>query len=167
MTRGAAGPRAGSGSGLRVGFGLGVGLALAGAAAAVAGIRCRYVVVTVEGASMAPTLASGDRVLVRRTGPAGIRTGRLVVTRPPAGERWSRMRRSGWLIKRVAAAAGEPVPRDAAPALRDGPEEYVPDGRVVLLGDNPAESLDSRFWGYFRADYVVGVVVRRLPSDLH
>ncbi|MFD7325751.1 S26 family signal peptidase [Streptomyces sp. NPDC059875] len=136
------------------------------AVATVAGIRLRYVVVTVEGASMAPTLASGDRVLVRRTGPAGIRTGRLVVTRPPTDERWARGRRSGWLVKRVAAAAGEPVPRDAAPALRTRPEEQVPDGRVVLLGDNPAESLDSRFWGYFRADHVVGVVVRRFPSDL-
>ncbi|MBG0857418.1 S26 family signal peptidase [Streptomyces spinoverrucosus] len=139
-----------------------IGLGLAGVAV-VALIRRTCVVVTVEGTSMIPTFHPGDRVLVRRVGPAGVSAGRLVVTEPPAEGRWDTRRRSGWLIKRVAAVPGDPVPREGAPALRSRPEERVPDGRLVLLGDNPAESLDSRFHGYFRADRIVGVVIRQLP----
>ncbi|MFF1275856.1 S26 family signal peptidase [Streptomyces marokkonensis] len=126
--------------------------------------RSRYLVVTVEGASMAPTLLHGERVLVRRVRAARIRTGRIVVTERPTGGRWDRMRLPPRLIKRVAAAPGEPLPRAGAPALRDLPEDRVPQGRVVLVGDNPAESLDSRFCGYVRTDQVFGVVVRVLPG---
>jgi signal peptidase I len=125
-------------------------------------------VVTVVGSSMAPTLADGDRVLVHRTRLAAIDVGQLVVAEPPAGGRWGAIRPSRWLIKRAAAVPGDPVPRDGAPALRDLPEERVPRGRIVLLGDNPEESLDSRFCGYFRDEQVVGVVVRRLPrAEIH
>ncbi|MFE7543326.1 S26 family signal peptidase [Streptomyces platensis] len=130
---------------------------------AVALIRSRYLVVTVEGSSMVPTLADGDRVLVHRTPLAAISAGRLVVTEPPTGGRWGAIRPSRWLIKRAAAVPGDPVPRDGAPALRDLPEKRVPQGRIVLLGDNPEESLDSRFCGYFRDEQIVGVVIRRLP----
>ncbi|MFF1489643.1 S26 family signal peptidase [Streptomyces sp. NPDC058319] len=129
----------------------------------VALIRSRYLVVTVEGSSMVPALADGDRVLVHRVRLAAIAAGRLVVTRPPAGGRWGAVSPSRWMIKRAAAVPGDPVPRDGAPALRDLPEERVPRGRIVLLGDNPEESLDSRFCGYFRAEQIIGVVVRRLP----
>ncbi|MGW8556695.1 S26 family signal peptidase [Streptomyces tubercidicus] len=130
---------------------------------AVALIRSRYLVVTVEGSSMVPTLADGDRVLVRRTPLAAISAGQLVVTEPPTDRRWGATRPSRWLIKRAAAVPGDPVPRDSAPALRDLPEKRVPQGRVVLLGDNPEESLDSRFCGYFRDEQIIGVVIRRLP----
>ncbi|WP_018353344.1 S26 family signal peptidase [Longispora albida] len=131
------------------------------ALAAVVAVRRRYVVVTVDGLSMAPTVRPGDRVLVRRCGPAGASAGRLAVTEPPAGTRWDHARRPGLLIKRVAAAPGDPVPR--VRALRDRPEPRVPEGRIVLLGDNPDESLDSRSWGYFHTDRIVGVVVRQFP----
>jgi signal peptidase I len=126
-------------------------------------VRRRYLVVTVEGISMMPTLADGDRVLVRRTRPDRIGVGRLVVTEPPTGGRWDAMRLPEWLIKRVAAVPGDLLPRETVPALRDLLEERVPDGQVVLLGDNPAESLDSRFCGYFRYEGIAGVVVRPLP----
>ncbi|MDN3260757.1 S26 family signal peptidase [Streptomyces sp. CSDS2] len=122
--------------------------------------RRRYVVVTVVGVSMLPTLAEGDRVLVRRSALARVRTGDLVVSRPPAGERWARL--PAWLIKRAVAVPGDPLPGHVALAVPEGPGARVPPGRVVLLGDNPAESLDSRFCGYFREHQIVGIVVRRL-----
>lgn len=128
--------------------------------------RQRYVVVTVVGASMLPTLAAGDRVLVRRSALARVRTDDLVVSRPPAGGRWDTMTLPTWLIKRAVAVPGDPLPVQVVPAVPDGTGARVPPGRVVLLGDNPGESLDSRFCGYFRESQIVGVVVRRLaPTD--
>lgn len=140
---------------------LGAGCALALAAALV---RRRYVVVTVEGASMMPTLADGDRVVVRRTRLAAVRTGQLVVSGPPSGARWSRAPLPAWLVKRAVAVPGDRVPKEAGPALVNLAEDRVPEGRLVLLGDNPARSLDSRHCGYFGADQLLGVVVRRLPG---
>lgn len=139
---------------------LGAGCAVAGA---VALVRRRYVVVTVEGESMTPTLADGDRVVVRRTRLAAVRSGQLVVSGPPAGERWDRLPMPAWLIKRAVAVPGDRVPKDVGPALRALAEERVPDGRLVLLGDNPRRSLDSRQCGYFTSGQLLGVVVRRLP----
>ena len=63
-----------------------------------------------------------------------------------------------WLIKRVAALPGDPVPRDGVPALRSVTEERVPPGQVVLLGDNRRCSVDSRQLGYFPLECILGVV---------
>ncbi|MFG3013866.1 S26 family signal peptidase [Streptomyces cinerochromogenes] len=124
--------------------------------------RQRYVVVTVAGVSMLPTLAAGDRVLIRRCALARVRAGDLVVSRPPAGGRWDAMTLPTWLIKRAVAVPGDPVPGHVVLDVPEKPGAPVPPGRVVLLGDNPAESLDSRFCGYFRENQIAGVVVRRL-----
>jgi signal peptidase I len=35
---------------------------------------------------------------------------------------------------------------------------------LVLLGDNPAASFDSRQAGFFPAERLLGAVVRRLPG---
>ncbi|MFD5387902.1 S26 family signal peptidase [Streptomyces sp. NPDC127074] len=138
---------------------------LAGWVLAVMLIRRRYLVVVVQGASMTPTLSDGDRVLVRRCPLVQVHTRQLVVTGRPTGKRWEGMRMAEWVIKRAAAVPGDLVPKEGAPALRDLPEHRVPEGRIVLLGDNPADSLDSRFCGYFRSEQIVGVVVRTLPPD--
>ncbi|MBL1082293.1 S26 family signal peptidase [Streptomyces actinomycinicus] len=134
-------------------------------ATAVALLRRRYVVVTVEGESMTPTLVAGDRVVVRRTGLAAVRSGQLVVAGPPTGERWDRLPLPEWLIKRAVAVPGDRVPKDAGPALGAPDGERVPDGRLVLLGDNPNRSLDSRHLGYFASGQLLGVVVRRIPRS--
>lgn len=128
-------------------------VALAAVLLAVA--RRVLLVVTVHGASMYPALAPGDRVLVLRAGPPARRPrrGRVVVLRadrvPGAGP-------GGLLVKRVAARAGDPVPPGAG-------EGVVPDGRLVVLGDNPEVSTDSRVWGPVPAASVVGVTIGRLP----
>ena len=87
--------------------------------------------VMVEGRSMEPTLGPGDRLLVLRA--PRIRAGDLVAARDPrAGGRV--------LVKRVSAV------------LEHG---------VVLRGDNPEASTDSRVFGAVPTRAVLGRVVRR------
>jgi signal peptidase I len=146
---------------------IGLGLGIGGAAVVVFGavllwVRRRLAVVTVQGVSMMPALREGERVLVRRTPGAAVRTGQLVVFQRA---RWSPAHGADarWLIKRVAAAAGEPVPADVRAAVGDH-DDQVPSGFLVVLGDNAAHSSDSRQWGYIRADQVLGVVRRSVGS---
>ncbi|MEU1836814.1 S26 family signal peptidase [Micromonospora chersina] len=131
-------------------------------------LRRRYVTVTVDGESMLPTYRPGERLLVRRVAAESLRSGQVVVLSgfghrrpagPPAPEPAGGPR---WIIKRVAAAPGDPIPRDTVAALRGAPGTRVPDGRVVVLGDNPPRSLDSRQAGYLTTDRLLGVVLRRL-----
>ncbi|MEU0572558.1 signal peptidase I [Nonomuraea sp. NPDC005983] len=139
---------------------------LAGVVVAVAAgallARRRYVVVTVEGTSMAPTLDDGDRVLVRRRRIDQVGRGDVVVLEPPPdpsgrilpGPPGADGRR--WNIKRAIALPGDPVPPDVG---ADGAR--VPAGALVVYGDN-ADSLDSRQRGFFPADQLLGVALRRL-----
>jgi signal peptidase I len=125
-------------------------VAVAGlAVSAVAGVwrlRDRHLVVTVRGLSMTPTFEPGDRLLVRRVEPRGVHTGQVVVVdlphhlRPmPPGITPEESLRQRRVIKRVAAVAGEPVPDGV-----DAGAGPVPAGHLVLLGDNPLASGDSR-----------------------
>lgn len=130
----------------------------------------RYAVVDVRGASMEPTLRHGDRVLVRRVRDGGVRAGDIVVIERFAPDDQPRYRRPGrsqrrvWVVKRAAAVAGDPVPGSVAHAAGVAPGTAVPAGRLVVLGDNPAHSTDSRVWGYLPADRLLGVVRRRLGA---
>lgn len=136
-------------------------------------LRRRFVAVTVRGTSMWPAYDDGDRILVRRDlAPA---LGRVVVVeRPTVGARWSTepvpaaaraavISGREWLIKRVAATPGDPVPRERVPSLAQVPDDRVPPGQLVLLGDNARASFDSRLVGYFPAERVLGAVLRTLP----
>lgn len=130
---------------------------------AVLWLRRTYAVVTVDGASMQPTFETGDRVLVRRTPVDAIRRNDVVVIGRGTEHLAEGVIRV-WLIKRAVAVPGDPVPRDQVVALRDVPHPAVPPGKIVLLGDNSEASYDSRVSGYFAADSVLGVVVRRLSE---
>ncbi|GAA2274988.1 S26 family signal peptidase [Nonomuraea roseoviolacea subsp. roseoviolacea] len=133
------------------------------AAAAVSRRRGGTVVLTVSGASMEPTLRAGDRVRVRRSPGAVPQRGDVVVVEEPGPCRPGEGRDGAmarWVVKRVAAVAGDPEP-PYLPAWDRQPSGLVPRGRLVLLGDNPAGSRDSRHYGTVRADQVLGVVVRR------
>jgi len=147
------------------------GVAVAGLAALgllVIGLRRQIAVVTVEGDSMWPALAPGDRVIVHRGGTRRLRRGQVVVVEQPGTDgRWPGARggppgRRLWAIKRVAALPGDPRPRSCPPATPDSPEHLVPPGKLVLLGDNPEWSHDSRQLGYFPVERLLGVVVRQL-----
>jgi signal peptidase I len=122
-------------------------------AVALAVLRTRLVRVTVHGDSMAPALRSGERVLVRRARAATLRRGDLVVFRAP------RDPARAWMIKRVLAAPGDPVPRADVPNLWRYSDAVVPADRLVVLGDNPSVSYDSRQFGYVDAGTVLGRVV--------
>ena len=155
-------------------------LLLAGCAAAAA--RHRFVVVTVRGQSMLPTFADGQRLLVRRCAPAAVAVGDVVVfadSRDADRDRLAAERErlvaagvpalppppwrgSEWLVKRVAAVPGDPVPRATVPALAGVDHDVVPAGALVVLGDNAAGSDDSRRYGYVPANRLVGTVLRRL-----
>lgn len=123
--------------------------ALAAAAGAVLLLRRRFVAVRVEGPSMEPTLRTGDLVLVRRIPLDRVRRGQVVVVARPAAPGHPR-----WLVKRVFAIPGDPVPRAGR----------VPPGSLFVLGDNPDRSYDSRQFGYFGADALIGAVVRRMSA---
>ncbi|MEV4583167.1 S26 family signal peptidase [Nonomuraea jabiensis] len=144
-------------------------LAVVGVALAVGRLRRRYLVVTVQGESMLPAYRPGERVLVRRTPPGSLRAGQVVVlsgfaqARPGERPRGPQMG-PRWIIKRVVAVPGDPIPRDAVPALRAEPGTRVPGGRLVVLGDNPDHSLDSRQSGYLTADRLFGVVLRKIDQ---
>ena len=85
---------------------------------------------------MQPTLEPGDRVLVRRLGQKPKpSTGSVVVIWHP---QQSKLR----LIKRV---------------------KRVEETGIWLLGDNPAESTDSRQLGVVPMKLLIGEVVNRLP----
>ena len=87
----------------------------------------------IEGESMWPTLDEGNTVLVKRT--RTFREGDIVLAKHP-------YKSSVKIVKRVA--------------------EILPDGALILKGDNPVESTDSRSFGSILKSDVVGRVVCRL-----
>lgn len=125
--------------------------------------------------SMSPTLETGDRVLVNKLSydAHGLRRGDVVVFERPenlaAGPDDPKD-----LIKRVIGLPGEEVStRDGRvyvdgrlleePYLPDGTMTYgmeqaveVPDGKVLVLGDNRGDSTDGRVFGPVPAEAIVG-----------
>jgi signal peptidase I len=120
-------------------------------------VRRRLVLVAVTGRSMEPTLWPGDRVLVRRVAGRSVRPGHLAVLRWPVRADEPPVPGRDWMVKRVVAVAGDPVPGRAG--------QRVPPGSLVVLGDNPAVSHDSRQLGYLDDDLLLGVVVHRFGSS--
>ena len=93
--------------------------------------------VRVDGWSMAPGLVPGDRLVV-------VRTGRL---------------RPGHI------AVGED-PREPGRALIKRVDAVEPDGRLILLGDNPPAGTDSRTFGPVAPEKLWGrAVYRYAPSN--
>lgn len=86
----------------------------------------------VEGDSMLPGLQNGDAVLV--SAKAAVKPGDIVVAQHP-------FKRSVRVVKRV---------------------ESIDGGRCTLVGDNPAESSDSRQFGSVKLSDVIGKAVARL-----
>ncbi|WP_223167719.1 signal peptidase I [Nonomuraea sp. SYSU D8015] len=146
--------------------GVGVGVLGAAAFAGLRHVRRTYFVVTVSGRSMEPTLLEGDRVLARRVPVSAVRAGRVVVFGSATADRW--------IVKRAVALPGDPVPRGKGLDLPPSTGDIVPSGQMVVLGDNPAESTDSRNFGFLSTEWLQGVAIRRIgatagdqPLDLH
>ncbi|MDT0441086.1 signal peptidase I [Streptomyces johnsoniae] len=143
-----------------------LGRALSGAAVAVGCVlllggfvlaAVLYQPYTVPTSSMAPSVTSGDRVLAQRIDGGDVRRGDVVVFRDTSfGE--------SLMIKRVVGIGGDTVACcdergrltvDGEPvderyldeeygAAPSGFEAEVPEGELFLLGDDRADSLDSR-----------------------
>ncbi len=110
------------------------------------------VIVTVRGTSMEPSLLPGDRVLVlRRWAARRLRRGDVVVARAslPPGERL--------LIKRVGALGGDR-------AISQDKELILADREVFLVGDHQEASFDSRQYGAFQIDGVIGRSIHHFPA---
>lgn len=139
----------------------------------------RLALVRVAGRSMEPTLADGDRLLAwRRSRP--LRVGDIVVLEAPypvgvvphlaGGEftppPWSAPSPARgdldrrWIVKRVVALPADVVPVEAAGYLAAG--AVVPPGHLVVAGDNPDQSYDSRQVGFVPVERVLGLVIRTL-----
>ncbi|MCP9208968.1 S26 family signal peptidase [Streptomyces sp. NEAU-Y11] len=134
---------------------LGAGLLAAGAGAA---LRRKLMLIRVTGNSMAPMFTDSSRLLVRTS--RRIRSNDVIVFRNPLGAADPELR---WLVKRVAALPGEPVPADVLEKVGARPGAPVPAGRIVVRGD-ARRTLDSRHFGYVPAGAVLGVVVARLSA---
>ena len=145
---------------------------LAAAAQAAAG----EAVYRVRGTSMAPTLAPGDRVVVQEAAPETLHRGDLTVI--------AFRRRPAPLVKRAVALPGDrlavaagrlrvngadagPLDPQRAAATLAQLDRYgwvVPPATLLVLGDNSANSRDSRRLGLIPFVRVKGKVVRVIPQ---
>ncbi|RYZ40023.1 MAG: S26 family signal peptidase [Myxococcaceae bacterium] len=121
--------------------------------------RSRWIVVAVQGNSMSPTLRDGQRIVVRRLDrPDGYARSDVVVFLMPAAQRATLGEEAlPYLVKRVAAVAGDPVPDWAWEALGADGQTRVPLGKVVVSGDNVI-SQDSRQLGYIDERSIIAIV---------
>ncbi|MEU7097338.1 S24/S26 family peptidase [Streptomyces longwoodensis] len=125
---------------------------------------CPFMVCTIKGTSMYPTLSDGDRILVARL-PFTAAPGRIALIESPdpvhgwalAGQVKPGVLKPRLYVKRVIAQEGDHVPR-GFPSITD---KFVPDGMLILRGDHPA-SEDSKQWGYYPSSAVLGVMLTRL-----
>ncbi|MER7213459.1 S26 family signal peptidase [Streptosporangium sp. NPDC020072] len=143
---------------------------LAASAVLLARLRRRWVLVTVSGTSMTPTLQPGDRLLVRRCRITGLKVGDIVVLEPPRPVHPRGVvvvaparPRTRWKVKRVVALPGDRIPVSAR-AASDG-RETVPENSLIVFGD-AGESHDSRQVGLYSGDRILGVAVRRRAGRL-
>jgi signal peptidase I len=123
-------------------------------------LRRRYLVIRAIGFSMVPALYPGDRLLVRRAGLPGLRAGTIVVLRDWRGGRPGDV--ITWLVKRLAAVPGDPVPEAARAAC--GNAAVVPPGMVIVLSEN-SSGTDSRQRGFASAGQLIGYVISPLSRS--
>lgn len=120
----------------------------------VALVRRSFLRITVAGRSMEPTLVHGDKAMVRRVPGRRVRVGDVVVFKPPSPIE------PAWTVKRVSAVSGDVLPSEYVEREWTRDETRVPSDSLLVLGDNPASSYDSRHYGYISTDTVYGVVHR-------
>ena len=122
---------------------------------------------TIPSSSMAPTLQAGDHIVVTPYRARGPERGDVIVFRSPIPGH-------GLVVKRVIALPGDLVEGDGGQVRISGhplEERYalppttasaaiapqvVPSGCLFVMGDNRAESFDSRHWGILPSANVLG-----------
>jgi signal peptidase I len=125
-------------------------------------VRSVVRVYAVPSASMSPALLPGDRIVVTRYLSDSPARGDVVVFRQPGADSVT--------VKRVIALPGDlvdtasgrvriggkPLPEPYASVTAEIPAQIVPADHVFVLGDNRAESLDSRAWGPLPERLILG-----------
>jgi signal peptidase I len=130
--------------------------------------------------SMLPTLQLQDRILVEKLRPRlqqPLPNGTIVVFHAPPVLVEAGYDPKAALIKRVVGQPGDAVEVRGGELLRNGtavaepwrqePIDYsfgpltVPEGNVLVLGDNRNASLDSHIWGPLPHQEVIGTAVFR------
>ncbi|MFI7633498.1 S26 family signal peptidase [Nonomuraea sp. NPDC049400] len=137
-------------------------------------VRSRYLAIAIHGTSMIPALQDGDRILVRRGAVEKVRRGDVVVFAVTTGLMLSMdapppTSKAGvpdflpsaprLMAKRAVAIPGDTIPKEVVHAC--GNADVVPPGKIVVLGENPSASTDSRHYGFVSAEEVVGVAIRK------
>ena len=144
----------------------------------------------IPSSSMVPTLAVYDRILVQKAffNWHDVREGDIVVfTHPPLDQCGGVP--AGDLVKRVIALPGQTIYSSGNSIYIDGrllAEPYlpaydplgppiasrqhpyrVPSGEFYVLGDNRADSCDSRYWGPIQGSSIVGRAILVIWHDHH
>ena len=144
----------------------------------------------IPSASMVPTLSVYDRLLVQKAFFSwhDVREGTIVVfTHPPLDQCPGDP--DGDLIKRVIALPGQtiyssgnsiyinghllaepylPAHDPLGPPIASRQHPYrVPPGEFYVLGDNRADSCDSRYWGPIQGSSIVGKAIVIIWHDSH
>ena len=143
----------------------------------------------IPSSSMVPTLGVHDRIVVRKAffSWRDVREGEIVVFSHPPRDHCPGPR--GDLVKRVIARHGQTIyssgnsiyvngrllaepylPRydPLGPQIASRQHPYrVPPGEFYVLGDNRADSCDSRYWGPVTGSSIIGKVVLTFWHDGH
>jgi signal peptidase I len=145
----------------------------------------------IPSSSMVPTLAVGDRIAVQKAffSPGDVREGDIVVFSHPPLDRCSAPQDD--LVKRVIALPGQsiysagdtiyvngrplaepylPASDPLGPPIPNATSQHpyrVPSGEFYVMGDNRADSCDSRFWGPITGSSIIGRVVLAWWHDHH
>jgi signal peptidase I len=144
----------------------------------------------IPSASMVPTLGVYDRVLVQKAffSWPDVREGDIVVFSHPPPDQCPG---GGDLVKRVIALPGQTIYSSGnsiyvngrllaepylphydplGPPIPDASRQHpyrVPPGEFYVLGDNRADSCDSRYWGPIKGSSIIGKVVLTFWHDDH
>jgi signal peptidase I len=155
------------------------GLTILIAVAATLGVRAFvFEQYSIPSTSMVPTLEVGDRVIVSKLNRTPGRGDVVVFDRPP-NDPANSSSDPKVLIKRVIGLSGETVEARDGQVYVDGKaleETYLPDGTVtsidepievpegeiLVLGDNRGVSQDGRFFGPIDEDLIVGRAIWRV-----
>jgi len=147
----------------------------------------------IPSASMVPTLGVYDRVLVQKAFFTwhDVREGDIVVFSHPPLDQCGGPQEQGDLVKRVIALPGQTIYSQGnsiyidgrrlaepylphydplGPPIPDASRQHpyqVPPGEFYVLGDNRADSCDSRYWGPVEGPSIIGKVVLTFWRDGH
>jgi signal peptidase I len=110
---------------------------------------------------MTPTLHEGDIIVLRESGDP--RVGNIIAVQHEGVT----------FIKRLMGTGGDKVSMNSGDLVRNGKlmweydiqenhEWHIPDGKILILGDNQSDSRDSRRFGLLDETKIVGRGILRL-----